>query len=218
MNLPTITKHFGVFVGQDIFVVGAGPSLCGFDFSRLDGKVTIALNDMVHRFVPTYHLFSDTDIWPRYQDFGYMPITHVVCQKDPAAHLWSYPHFCAKDRLLTFTQRGPDVDPINDELWCDYTVATAGIMLAWKLGAQRVYLLGVDAYRYNAIDYCWERTEEPLDEQIVIEHRDACYGDDMMKLLAYFTSFGVGPPGGVFNLSEKSTIKAWPKKTMEEVL
>ena len=218
MNLPTIQKHFGVFAGQDIFVVGAGPSLCGFDFSRLDGKVTIALNDMVHRFIPTYHLFNDTDIWPRYQDFGYWPVTHVVCQADPAAHLWSYPHFCAKDRLLTYRERGPDVDPVNDELWCDYTVATAGVMLAWKLGAQRVYLLGVDAYRYHKVDYCWQAPKEPVGEEVVVEPWDTFFDRDMGIVRDHFTSFGVGPPGGVFNLSEKSTIKAWPKKKMEEVL
>lgn len=218
MNLPTIQKHFNVFLEQDIFVVGAGPSMCGFDFSRLRGKVTIALNDMVRMFPPTYHLFSDVDIWPRYKDLAYALETFIVCQKAPAAHLWSYPNFAAKDRLLTFTQRGPDVDPGNDELWCDYTVATAGVQLAWKLGAQTVYLLGVDGYRYHTVDRCYEAEREPTELPIVIEPWDAYFDTDLQKVRAYFDSFVTGPLDGVWNLSERSTISAWPKKKIEEVL
>lgn len=218
MNLPTIAKHYGVFSGQDIFVVGAGPSLCGFDFERLDGKVTIALNDMVRMFYPTYHLFSDVDIWQRYKCIAYSHETFIVCQKEPAAHLWSAPEFCAKDRLLTFTQRGPDIDPINDELWCDYTVATAGVQFAWKLGAQRIFLLGVDAYRYHSVDYCWQAEREPVELPIVVEPWDSFFNRDLEVVRDHFASFQIGPPGGVFNLSARSTIRAWPKMKMEDVL
>jgi hypothetical protein len=218
MNLPTIAKHFGVFPGEDFIVVGTGPSLCGFNWPCLKWHWTIALNDAVRFFEPTYHLFSDVDIWPRYKDLAYAPETHVVCQNEPAAYLSSHPNFSAKERLLTFTQRGPDVDPINDELWCNYTVATAGVQLAWKLGAHTVYLLGVDAYRYHTVDHCHEAEREPVELPIVVEPWDAFFNTDMEKVRAYFDSFQLGPPGGVYNLSARSTIRAWPKKKMEEVL
>ena len=43
----------GLFAGAPIFILSTGTSLRGFDFSRLDGRVTIGINRVVEHYHPT---------------------------------------------------------------------------------------------------------------------------------------------------------------------
>lgn len=48
------------FEGEEVFIVGGGPSLHGFDFSRLEGKRTIAINHSYRYFNPEVLVFLDS--------------------------------------------------------------------------------------------------------------------------------------------------------------
>lgn len=50
----------GFFRGDDVFIVGGGPSLTGFDFSRLDGRRKIVINHS-YRYVKNYDLLVFLD-------------------------------------------------------------------------------------------------------------------------------------------------------------
>lgn len=49
------------------FVLGGGPSLKGFDFSRLKNEVTIGVNFTFKHFEPTYLIWSDIDLYPQHR-------------------------------------------------------------------------------------------------------------------------------------------------------
>ena len=140
--------------GEDIFVVGTGPSLMGFDFSSLNDFTTIALNDAVKApgFEPSYHLFSDTCIWHRYKKpFEYPQKTKIIAQDQPCINLRKSHQGAKKHsdfigfrirglRLIRKEGTGPDC------LFTGRTVANAGMLLARNMGAERVFLMGVDGY------------------------------------------------------------------------
>ena len=43
-------KIKGMLSGKDCFIVGSGPSLLNFDFSKLDNKFTIGVNHVVEHY------------------------------------------------------------------------------------------------------------------------------------------------------------------------
>jgi hypothetical protein len=148
-----------------------------------------------------------------------------------------------KGRMLTWDHNGsPDLlFPQEDRLYVDRTVATAGIHLAWKLGAERVFLLGVDGYKLKDAAgeryyfdgrpkladcgrgvFVPEKRKERLINGVIVQDRHDFWIENMRRLRKAFDRCKVFPckwPGaGVYNLSAKSTIDAWPKITIEEAL
>ncbi len=151
---------WGMFPGQDAFVVGTGPSLSGFDFTRLKGKLTIALNDAVKApgFDPQFHIFCDVGIWHRYRDMKDYPVrTAMVCQPRARKNFQRHQACNFDDQIWHFNHVSvaAQCKVENDDLFVARTVATGGIMLAWKLGARRIFLLGVDGYKL-ADRYYWD--------------------------------------------------------------
>lgn len=53
----------GLWSGARAFIVGGGPSLKSFDFSRLDGELTIGINRAFEKFDPTIIFGMDSRFW-----------------------------------------------------------------------------------------------------------------------------------------------------------
>jgi hypothetical protein len=213
--MKTITELIGTCQDEDIYVVGMGTSLRGFDFKRLNNQIVITLNNACFHITPMYLLFNDIDIWTRYVNMALPPSTKVVCRKKPAFWLKGAAHCSFKDQIYTYHQRGPDVDPGNDELWCASTVATAGLQLAWKLGASRIILLGVDCYIYPGAQYF---TDLPSQESRRSEQREIAWALELQHLARWWEFNALGPPGGVINCSMSSLLEDFPKQPIDELL
>ena len=146
-----ISGFWGQYKGKDAFVCGTGTSLSGFDWTRLNGLLTIGLNDAlkIPGFAPAFSIFSDIGIWARYRDLKLDKRTVIVCQGRSRDQFIREERCTFKDQIWHFNQqaqaRACKVD--NDDLFCARTIACAGIMLAFKLGARRIFLLGVDGYK-----------------------------------------------------------------------
>lgn len=131
----------------------------GFDWTRLNDKITIGLNNAlkVPGFVPKYSIFSDTGLWSQYRDLKLDPVTKVICQGRARDQFLRYERCTFKGQVFHFNHVAkamsegrrpkPVCDPYNDDLFVARTVATGGIMMAYKLGARRVFLLGIDGYK-----------------------------------------------------------------------
>ena len=157
------TCLWGEHPGSDIFVVGTGTSLTGFDWTVLNNKITIALNDalLAPGFIPKYHIFCDTGIWTRYRDLDLDPITKIMCLGKSRDQFLRFRNCTFKDQVYHYNHVSKAVskngkkyrvicDPHNDDLYIARTVATGGIMAAYKLGARRIFMLGIDAYKCPA--------------------------------------------------------------------
>ena len=229
----SIREFCSSHAGDDAFIVGTGTSLAGFDYARLRGRLTIALNDAVltDGFDPTFHIFSDVGIWKRYRDYQLSPTTSVVCQTNARKNFLAYKKCAFKDRIFLFSNAtNPNAcEPADGNLYVSRTVATGAIMLAWKLGARRVFLLGVDGYRTDKAYYHDGRTkgrekrkERRIDGGRIVQDRHDCWVQNMRELRRQFDRrkiYGESWPGSnVYNLSLKSTIDSWEKRSVDDVL
>lgn len=52
-----------IFAGATVFILGGGPSLCGFDFSRLAGRRVIAVNEAIKHYPAADLLYFWDDTW-----------------------------------------------------------------------------------------------------------------------------------------------------------
>lgn len=253
MTTHTVAHILGRHRDADVYVVGSGTSLAGFDFGRLDGRVTVALNDAANApgFTPTYHLWADAQLYLRY--IRRRDATTAVVPNDTSWLLMgeygggvvTYTHVRRYERrkAAACDPRWPDplgrlvIPPIGvgektDELVCNHTIATTGIMLAWKLGARRIFLLGVDAFTRepggggNYFDgrRATSKHERPVDlgDGRWRTSAHVFWDMEMWALREWFAErghyTGPFPDGGVYNCSQASTLTAWEKVTIEEAI
>ena len=223
--------------GSDIFVMGTGTSLSGFPWERMNDKITIALNDAVKAegFIPTYHLFSDVNIWKRYSHMDWKVPCRMVCQRHARKmfidsrncrfddHIWQFDISCT-----------PEFNKDDQRLHVRRTVATGGINLAYKLGADRIFLLGVDGYKRKRSYYHdgsvkppEKRRESPQGklsdgEERIVQDRHNSWIVDMgimsKELKSNNLYQGKYPDSGVYNLNPDSIIEDWEKVDPKEVL
>jgi hypothetical protein len=232
--LPGISEIYGRHAGEDVYVVGYGTSLVDFDWTRLYGRTTIALNDAITQMPhATYHLYSDKELCQRYWHHPYAAETTIVVQHESISLMravagWRYlPQ--VREFIRVVEQSISAIKRFTDELWVQRTVAAPGVMLAWKLGAARVFLLGVDGYRQpDGSNYADRKSSAQkfsvaytTEHGLVVEDRHVCWAKDMLSVRHYLEEqrdqYRQSIPE-VWNLSEHSTITAWPKKPMSEVL
>lgn len=231
---PSVSTLWDRHAGADVFVCGFGASLLDFDWSRLDGRVTVALNDAITKHpTATYHLYADGRLYRFYWSVPYGAETTVVMQPCGTRRVVAALGWAHWPKLRLFA-RGKEVSELaaitreDDRLWTLTTVATAGIMLAWKLGAARVYLLGVDGYIMPGSAYYADGALCPagwamdhlMPNGYGVQERHVAWNADMLALRTYFDGqarAGVPVPE-VVNLNPLSSIDVWPKAHMEKFL
>ncbi len=224
MNLPDLKKREK---GKDVFIVGTGTSLVGFDWKALDGRRVIALNDAIKSVrSPAYHMYTDNLFSRKYAEL-LLPETMILCRNRSSIDL-------SKDRRFTgrfyrfMSARNPGVANPH-QLYVFATVAVTAIHAAQRLGARRIFLLGVDAYRLPEKRYYDGRARSNRKVYKVVsksgdrwtEKQHLRWQKAMDVMRAYFKKHKMYPgpwPGpGVYNLSRHSTIKSWQKVDQELV-
>lgn len=122
------------WAGSDVYIIGGGPSLRGFDWRRLFGCHTIGLNHayQLGALVCSLCFFSDANFWEENREglesFAAPVVTHLEGVTAP----W----VCALPRREGGLH--------HDALGYGNTSGVGGINLALVLGATRVLLLGFD--------------------------------------------------------------------------
>lgn len=135
-----------IWMGQDAYIIGGGPSLQGFDWGLLRGKNTIGCNSafILGSEIVKINIFGDHDWWLKIgRDKGamYGGLMVACC---PARHL--------KDDktswLLTMSRHGEASGESGGlgttGLGFNGNTGSLAINLALILGARRVFLLGFD--------------------------------------------------------------------------
>jgi hypothetical protein len=266
--MRTVADLVGKAMGEDVFVCGSGTSLRNFDWSRLEGSTTIALNGAIaaEGFDPTFHLWGDFKAafnWPVEAHN-----TTCVCPVDAAAMMRESPSRYKETfffsmsadsqknntRVINFV-RSSKCDPRwpspygyikfpehlvslrGDDFYYFNTIATGGIHLAAKLGARRIFLLGLDAYSLRApsgdqslSSSYYDGTHSAVDERNPVDigggriraGSHIWWDMEQTKAREYFAKTGryqgQFPDGGIYNLSKHSTLTAWQKIDQEVAL
>jgi hypothetical protein len=147
-NQERLAALRGKHAGRRCFVVGNGPSLREIDMRRLANDVTIICNLLFRDtvpFWPTYYCIEDrmmaANFGDEIQDFSRPGMVRVL-PRDLA------PLAVGSNDVLVNFERRPDGRPFSTDL-CDgaFWAATVGylmLQLAYHLGADPVYLIGMD--------------------------------------------------------------------------
>lgn len=211
----TIRDLFGQAKDRWVFVVGTGTSLHGFDFRLLEGQITIGLNNAIFSYPHTYHLWHDPQLIKRYRDHPYAPTTAIVCLYKPARQLRAWPRFIRPERVYSYTQFTRKIALESDEMWCNHTVSATAIVLARKLGAHGVYLLGCDGYKVSGTVYHDGAVDvNGVRERMLERSLDTQDHDEVREWLTTVGHFH----GGVWNVNPFSELSTWPYLDIAETL
>lgn len=230
------------FRGRPMAVIGSGWSLAGFDFSRIAHIPRMVLNDAIEA-VPDgdLHVWGDGKLVARYAGRKYSEKTRLVIQSSSLVRFTRERNaagvFPSAQELVAATYEASggrhEVENHPEFLLKGYTVATAGIHLAARLGATPIILLGCDACApaKPGTGYYWdgrpsthearrvERLRAPNGEIVLREDRHAEFSKSMEELRRMLR---VAMPSHcrivVWNASPVSLIEAWPRRTIEECL
>jgi len=124
--------------GQDAFLIGGGPSLTAFDFSRLRGRNVIGCNDAVFLGpeINSYVIFGDPSWWQKNRHTLEHYTGHLVTNCPGVLH-FNIPN------LFKMTRERDGIHSGTVLGW-NYSTGAAAINLAVSLGAMRIFLLGYD--------------------------------------------------------------------------
>ena len=184
------------YVGQTVHVVGSGPSLQGFDYSRLTGKTIIAINH-AYKEVPQFDVKVALD-----RTFFTREDTEAIGRGWTIA-----PHHAAKDsRVINFRMAAH----YSDEPGPVYAYGSSGlaaVTIALQGGAERVVLWGLD---YCFVDGVHHATQGKY------KHSQGDGREHVFQ--AQVSKFAAFPVEKIVNASSISGIQIFRKVSVDEAI
>ena len=192
-----------LWAGKRCFIVAGGPSLRGFDFTRLSGHRVIAINSSAFSVPDAPYMFFGDDRW------GYENASRLT---GFAGEIVTTSGGCGirNARIMKKIAPPPAVMARPDSLSMRRTSLTAAINLAVHLGATSIVLLGADMqaapdgrthhhapHRWPPVAGCWE-------QQML----------DLENMATELAVLGIE----VVNTSLSSRIGWWAKRSIDEFL
>lgn len=159
-----LRDFYNRFRGKRAFIVGNGPALNKHDLSLLDGEYVFGVNSIFLKsresdFKPTFYVVEDSKVYEENADdiaaydvpfkffpvdyrekYGAVPGAHYF-QMNQGFYLTNSPNH-AVPRFSTDMSR---------ELFCGQTVTYLNMQIAFYMGFERIYLIGMD-FEYNIPD------------------------------------------------------------------
>lgn len=184
------------YVGQTVHVVGSGPSLRGFDYSLLTGKMIIAINH-AYKEVPQF-------------DFKVALDRTFFTREDTDAvnHGWTMaPHHAAQDsRIINFRMAAHfSTDP--GPVYAYGSSGLAAVSMALQGAAERVVLWG--------LDYCFADGIHHATQGKYMHSQ----GDGREHVFqAQASKFAAFPVEKIVNASSISGIQIFRKVSVEEAI
>ena len=190
--------------GTDVFIIGGGPSLAGFDWKRLHAVHTIGCNSafLLGAAVCNLCFFSDAQWFyameRKLESFAGRVVTHSA--DIPRDHPW----------VSVVGKRDDGLH--RDALGYGGNSGCSAINLALLLGAKRVFLLGFDLKLGNAAQMNWH------------QHRvEPANADVFPKFLEGFQAIArdlprVFPGCSIINLSSATALSVFPTQPVDSIL
>jgi len=184
-------KNF--FKDDEVFVIGSGPSLKGFDFSRLDKYKTIAVNRAILYVKPDLAVYVDRKLSKFFLDIN--PECPVITSNFAGA---PKKHFQVKVDKRNIPS--PNKNSFT-KLYGFCSSLSVAVSAALVADAKRVYILGLDLYG----NYFFNEpgpTKRELDNQL--------------KFFYPFKNYPLSER--VINLNPDSRVEVFKKQNINEVL
>lgn len=202
----TIYEKFikGRFSGQDVHVVGSGPSLYGFDYSFFKGRRVIAINHAYKETEHDFKVFNDSN-FVRREDPEAVNVTLSLCPKSV---------YKPSERVINYHAVPFRFTPHPGDVYGKGESGCTALCIAIQGGARRIFLWGLD-YTFASLG-----SGELLHHSTAgkYAHRmnspaDKAYYDNARFRFEVFKNFD-----NIFNCSDISILNQFPKLSMSEVI
>lgn len=222
VNTPSrhVTKVLksGQWKGNRAFIIGGGPSVTEFDVSLLKGEKVIGVNR-------AFELYPDIDVWYgmdtsfyeslRQREFGEDKYKAWQQGKFVKVMLCPVSPYKFADNDLYFVRRlgEPQVSfDLDRGIYGDKNSGFGAMMLAVALGANPIYLIGMDM----KVDGSKTHFHDGYPKQNVSHFRSKLeeYRKEFERIAPMLLKEGVV----IFNLSLDSALECFPKRRVEDVL
>lgn len=202
----------GTWKGRRCFIVAGGPSLRGFDWTKLDGEIVIAVNRAFEFCNPTVCYSMDTRFWSwvEKKEFGspawtkYRDMPGFKCFLDTTG-------FPFTPDVYIIPNGGANLftSSIIDGLSSGQNSGHGAVNLAYLMGADPIYLLGYDMRSDVPIDNQWFHTGYPSRNKTDIYPR---FAQNMNEAAAMLPD-----RGRIINLNPDSGLKCFPFGSISDV-
>lgn len=135
---------------EDIFILGCGTSLAGFDLKKLAGKNVIAVNHAIEHFPEAPVLFFGDKVFLHATSFDLTTYKGVICCTEKCKGAPPIREIKERPNVVIFEERRDE--PILNPRVGLYHPTSSGMMalnLALQMRASKIYLLGFDYYWQN---------------------------------------------------------------------
>lgn len=189
---------------KQCFIVGGGPSLTNFDWSLLDGKITIAINN-AYKVLPNASIvyFTDNDWWNAHKE---ELLAHKGVKIKGSTKATMIHHPKVKEYELT---KASGLELTGGCLAHGYNSVHAAINLAVVLGFKEIYLLGVDMGWQDGKSH-WHDEHTRVDPESAYAMMKACFDVTAQELWARRVE--------VINLNPDSKLECFPKRPYNEII
>ncbi len=199
----------GMRKGAEVWIVGSGPSLRGFDFSRLDGKFTIALNHTVEDFPQASALLFGDKVFLKHTTFDLAKYQGLIFAGEYTADSPAMKSVKDQPNTFIFTPRKDSVSTVGKRgLFHPCSAGVFALNLALIMDSAKIYLLGYD-YHYDSGDMHYYGDRYP-------HHRK--YDEERFMRKALKFRFFEEWKERVVNCSPTSIIAEFRKVALDEVL
>lgn len=201
----------GTLNGKRCFIIGGGSSLKGFDFSRLDGEFTIAVNhSILHYPKADACIFLDAVFLDKnnneartflksYKGMIFCSFRTHYHKDNPNA----IPFYVNNDRVQSKFSRG---------LWGARLTGMAAISLAIVMGVDPIYLLGYDLNKNAADIHFYDSNSEAK-----YKNDKGYRGERVVTSIRMFKNFDYYKER-IINLNPKTCIPFFKIQKVEDVL
>lgn len=191
--------------GRRCFIVGGGPSLKGFDWSQLDGELTIAVNRSFEYFDPTILFSADNRFW-RYMWNGELGEQSTsLFEKFIGIKVGASTTLMFPESVKTVNVSGEFGRTFKDGIKIGGNSGYAALNLAVCLGANPIYLLGFDMHTTHRQE--WFHDGYP-DNNDPVSYRS--FQKTLQKIAPKLADWGIQ----VINLNPDSALKCFDFGTM----
>lgn len=197
----------GKWEGEEVFIIGSGSSMKGFDFSRLEGKKTIVVNHMVTEFPEASALlFFDREfVQEREKEIGEFKGLVFSSMRSGYKGTTERDFFYPTDTKIVPSKFNHGLHGKRSSL--------AALNLALVMGSRRVYLMGYDLIPYIENNYAFSPLKNILRAN-QSKYTKQSYCEMRIKEFEVFKKY----KNKIYNCNQDSGIKMFKFADIEKVL
>lgn len=204
-NTPKIISTVEpIWAGETVYIIGGGPSLTGFNWNKLFGKKTIAVNKSILSYPNADALYwTDSRVYGWYKN----EIDKFKGLKYSIRHNITY----TNDVKVLRKSNKFGLEDSKDALCHGNNSGYAAINLAYLLGAKRIILLGYDMRNDGTRGHYHDGYPVPITGNNI-------YKDQFIPGFQVIADLLKQKNVEVYNASMTSALTVWPKISFDKAL